>query len=76
MDLRLAGNVHVDDDREEPFVELLVEVLHADGRVGAEDRWVERKQHLVARTGGQAIGGDADRCTNARARATEASVGL
>ena len=48
-----------------------MEVLHADGRVGAEDRWVERKQHLVARTGGQAIGGDADRCTNARARASE-----
>ena len=59
LGLRLAGDVHVDDDREEPVVELLVEVLHGDGRVGAEDR-CECKQHLVARTGGQAISGDAD----------------
>ena len=54
------GNVHVDDNREEPVVELLVEVLHADGRVGTEDRWAEREQHLWHESG-QAIGGDADR---------------
>ena len=62
LELRQAGSVHVHHDRKEAVVELLVEVLHLECRVGAEDRRAERK-HLVSlplglELGGRAIGGE------------------
>ena len=48
LGLRQAGSVHVHHDRKEAVVELLVEVLHLERRVGAEDRRAERKQHLAS----------------------------
>ena len=66
LGLRQAGSVHVHHDRKEAVVELLVEVLHRERRVGAEGRRAERKQHLVSlplglELGGRAIGGEPTR---------------
>ena len=58
LGLRQAGSVHVHHDRKEAVVELLVEVLHLERRVGAEDRRAERK-HLVSLPLGLELGGRA-----------------
>ena len=64
LELRQAGSVHVHHDRKEAVVELLVEVLHRERRVG------QRITHLVSlllgldlyhfglELGGRAIGGE------------------
>ena len=57
LGLRQAGSVHVHHDRKEAVVELLVEVLHRERRVG------QRITHLVSlllglELGGQATGGE------------------
>jgi len=51
-----------------------VEILRRDGRVGAEDRWAERKQHLVARTCPADDGGDAEKSTRRQTSARRAGT--
>ena len=44
--VEIGRHAHVDDHGEKTGVELLMELLRAEGRIAAEDRWAERKQHV------------------------------